>query len=322
MEEFTLDFFGEKVSVLKPKDLTFLRTQIAKKFGFNEHDAEEILIYYLKEENEKQYIQNEEDLSNFLSLNLYTLFLDIDPNSSLYSQYKSKIENEISNSNEELENLIQKKKDIAAKEEEYLKHYNELLTSLNRQLDIYQAKKLDLVMSKKKKIQEFEQQKEKIDKKIQLLQENNELLKAIPKKNKYIDNNNYLSFNRVKEVLDSVVEKIKNVTYDYILKRFENSEKIEKIEKETSEEINNLSKIVIKQTAQLIDGMNEQKEKKYRLKNPGNKLELKEDKDLCEKCEEKIKHKYDHLSIRIVEEGQDLLYRGIKCKGCGRLIWE
>ena len=322
MEEFTLDFFGEKVSILKPKNLAYLKAQISKKFDFNENDAEEILIYYLKEENEKQYIKNEEDLSNFLNLNLYTLFLDIDPNSSLYSQYKSKIENEISNSNSELEELIKQKKEISEKEEEYLKHYNELLTSLNRQLDIYQAKKLDLVMTKKKKIQEFEQKKEKIDKKIKSLQENNEILKAFPKKNKYLENNNYISFNRVKDVLDNMVEKFKNVTYNYIFKRLENSEKGENIEKEAAEEIDNLSKIVLKHTKELIEEANEVKGKKYILKSPVNRLELEENNDLCQKCEEKLKHKYDHLSITIIQEGQDVVYRGIKCKGCGCLIWE
>lgn len=325
MEEFTLDFYGEKISILKPKDLTSLRAQITKKLCFKESDAEEILIYYFKEEKEKQYIQNEEDLSNFLTLNLYILYLDIDPNSNLYAEYKSKIEKEISKSkaSTELEELIQKKNDISVKEEEYLKHYSELLSALNRQLDIYQAKKLDLVMTKKKKIQEFEEQKEKIDKKIQLLQENNEILKATPSKNKYIENNNYLSFNRVKEVLDNVVEKVKNVTYDYIFKRFESSEKCETIEKEAVQEIDNLSKIVIKQTADLLEDVKGVKEKKYVLKNPGKIFELKNEiNDLCEQCEEKMKHKYDHLSVKIIDEGEEIVFRGTKCKQCGRIIWE
>jgi len=187
MEEFTLDFFGEKASIKKPTDLSFLRDQIIKKYNFNEKVIEDIIIYYLKE-CKKEYIKNDEDISNFLKENIFLIYLDVDKNSKLYLDYKSKIEKENTeiDENSDLEKLIVRKIEIEKSEEEYLKSYQEKLTNLNRQLDILQAKKLDLVMTKKKRINEYEAQKEKIDKKINdlLEKENKEILKGKNKKEK------------------------------------------------------------------------------------------------------------------------------------------
>ena len=48
MSKLTLNFFGESISVPKPKDLPSLRRLISVKFFLNESDAEEILYLTLK----------------------------------------------------------------------------------------------------------------------------------------------------------------------------------------------------------------------------------------------------------------------------------
>jgi hypothetical protein len=147
MEDITLDFFGEKVKINKPKDLSYLRILISEKFMLSDIDAAEILIYYLND-NKKKYIINDNDYQIFWNLKIATIFLDIDKNSKLYLENKLKLEKENSsksNENTELEKLIQKKQEIEKSEEEYLKSYKEKLTNLNRQIDILLAKKLDLV---------------------------------------------------------------------------------------------------------------------------------------------------------------------------------
>ena len=131
MEEFTLDFLGEKVNIRKPKDLSSLRIQISEKYCLNEADAIEILLYYKINDN-KQYIINDEDFSNFLKLNISMIYLDIDQNSKLYLEYKSKIEEENIEGNSELEELVERRKNIEKLEEEYLKSYNDKLTNINR----------------------------------------------------------------------------------------------------------------------------------------------------------------------------------------------
>lgn len=321
MEEFTLDFLGEKVSLKKPTSLSFLREQIIKKFSFTEEEIEDIIIYYLKEDK-KEYIKTDEDISNFLNQNIFLIYLDVDKNSKLYLDCKSTIENDNTDieENSDLEKLISKKKDIEKSEEEYLKSYEEKLTNLNRQLDILQAKKLDLVMTKKRKITDYETQKEKIEKKINDLREkeNKEILKGKNKKEKTY---NIISFNAFKEILDNIVLKVKDVTNEYIFKKTQNSdenEKIEDIQKISNnavEEITNLSKLV-------INDINE--EKKIKLRGGANVI-LKEENsnsDLCEKCVNKNKHKLDHISIKIIDEDGQAIHRGVQCKGCGTVIWD
>lgn len=312
MEEFTLDFLGEKVNIRKPKDLSSLRIQISEKYCLNEADAIEILLYYKINDN-KQYIINDEDFSNFLKLNISMIYLDIDQNSKLYLEYKSKIEEENLEGNSELEKLLEKRKNIEKLEEEYLKYYNDKLTNINRQLDILLAKKLDLVTLKKKKINEYENEKEKIDKKIRELNEKENIL--ILKK----ESNNLISFNKINEFLNNVVEKVKAVTYEYIFKRYESEEdseeKIENIKKATKnavEEINQLSKLVIN---------NIKEEKKIQLNKNIKKLKVDKNSELCEKCEYKNKHKLDYLSIKVIGDDDDITYNGIQCKGCGAIIW-
>ena len=173
MEEYTLDFFGEKVNIKKPKDLTYLRTQISEKYNFSVDEAVQILLYY-KINDEKKYLVNDEDFSNFLNLDISMIYLDVDPNSQIYLEYKSKLEEENIEGNNEIEKLIEQRKNIEQSEEEYLKSYNEKLSSLNRQLDILQAKKLDLVMSKKNKIKDYQEQLDNIEKKINSLTEKDE----------------------------------------------------------------------------------------------------------------------------------------------------
>ena len=315
MEEFTLDFLGEKVNIRKPKDLSSLRIQISEKYCLNEADAIEILLYY-KINDDKQYIIDDEDFSNFLKLNISMIYLDIDQNSKLYLEYKSKIEEENIEGNSELEELVERRKNIEKLEEEYLKSYNDKLTNINRQLDILLAKKLDLVTLKKNKIKEYENEKEKIDKKISELneKENKELLKDSKK-----ERNNLISFNKINEFLNNVVEKVKTVTYGYIFKRYESEEdseeKIENIKKATKnavEEINQLSKLVIN---------NIKEEKKIQLNKNIKKLKVDKNSELCEKCEYKNKHKLDYLSIKVIGDDDDITYNGIQCKGCGAIIW-
>ena len=335
MEDITLDFFGEKVKINKPKDLSYLRILISEKFMLSDIDAAEILIYYLKD-NKKKYIINDDDYQIFWNLKIATIFLDIDKNSKLYLENKLKLEKENSsksNENSELEKLIQKKQEIEKSEEEYLKSYKEKLTNLNRQIDILLAKKLDLVTLKKNKLKDFRSQKEKIDKKINELSENKEnkdvLLKTVQKSKNKEEENNILSFNKLKIVLDNVVEKVKDVTNEYIFKNFEKSKKEEKIDnikkttKDAIKEINNLSKLVINQSNNLIEEINENEGEKIILRGTAKKLGASED-DLCENCLNKSNHKLDHISIKIKEQEEESenTLKGVKCKGCGTIIWE
>lgn len=327
MEDITLYFFGEKIKIIKPKDLSYLRILISEKFCLSDTDAIEILLYYIKEKK-KQFIINDEDYLNFLNQKISIIYLDIDQNSKLYLENKLKIENEMSQKSEtnEIEKLNQRKKDIEKLENEYIQSYNEKMLELNNQIDILLAKRVELVNIKKNKIKEFLSQKETINKKLDEISKKKEKKEELKSEQK-VENkeeNNILSFNKVKEVLNNVVEKVKDVTNEYIFKNSEKQEKIDNIKKTTKDaikEINNLSTLVINQSSNLIEEIDKNEGERIILRGAGKKLVAFEEDDLCENCVNKNKHKLDHISIKIKEEGEGI-YRGVKCKGCGCIIWE
>ena len=288
MESLTLDFFGEKVSISKPKDLSILRIMISEKFGFSDTDATEILIYFTKD-NKKTYIINEEDYSNFRNLKLPILFLDIEKNSRLYMSSLEKI-----------------KEETTKKSNEELKLYQDQLKNINNQIDELRTKKMDLV----RKINELIK-KQKIEEELKKQEENEN------------------AFNKVKKMLDNVVEKVKEVTNEYVFKRFEGQEKkaqvenIKKLTKDAVNEINNLSKIVINQSNNLIGEINGDEDDKIVLKGAARQLGASGNNvELCDDCENKNKHKQDHLSVRVVDPDVKVVYFGNKCKGCGKIIWD
>lgn len=292
MESLTLDFFGEKVSLNQPKDLSILRIMISEKFGFSDTDATEILIFYTKD-NKKTYIINEEDYSNFKNLKLPTLYLDIEQNSRLYKSSLQKVKEETT-----------KKSNV-----EELKLYQEQLLNINNQLDELRTKKMDLI----RKINELVKKQKKEE----------ELKKQEENEN---------AFNKVKQMLDNVVEKVKEVTNEYVFKRFEGQEQkgkkeqvenIKKLTKDAVKEINNLSKIVINQSNNLIGEINGDEDDKIVLKGASRQLQATgNDAELCNDCENKNKHKLDHLSVRVVDPDVKVVYYGKKCKGCGNIIWD
>jgi hypothetical protein len=291
MESLTLDFFGEKVSISKPKDLSFLRIMISEKFGFSDTDATEILIYFIKD-NKKTYIINEEGYSNFKNLKLPTLYLDIEKNSRLYMSSLEKV-----------------KEETTKKSNDELKLYQDQLISINKQIDELRTKKMDLV----RKINELIKKQKKEE----------ELKKQEANEN---------AFNKVKQILDNVVEKVKEVTNEYVFKRFEGQEQkekkeqvenIKKLTKDAVKEINNLSKIVINQSNNLIGEINGDEDDKILLKGAARQLGANgSNVELCDDCENKNKHKLDHLSVRVVDPGVKVVYYGNKCKGCGKIIWD
>jgi hypothetical protein len=64
MSNIILNFFDEKISINKPKNLSSLRKEISRVFFLNNQDAAEMLLTY-KEKGKKLIIVNEEDFQNF-----------------------------------------------------------------------------------------------------------------------------------------------------------------------------------------------------------------------------------------------------------------
>ena len=83
MEQLTLNFFGEEAKIEYPSNIQVLRAQISKKYLLSSPDSNEVILYYVKD-NQKHYIINGSDFSKFKDAKVYILFFDVNQNSKLY----------------------------------------------------------------------------------------------------------------------------------------------------------------------------------------------------------------------------------------------
>ena len=91
MSKFTLNFFGDTVTIPKPKDLPSLRRLISLKFFLSSQDAEEILLTYINK-GRKITITTEEDLKSFISSKINKINLEISEKSQIFKENFNKIQ--------------------------------------------------------------------------------------------------------------------------------------------------------------------------------------------------------------------------------------
>ena len=138
MEQLTLNFFGEEAKVEYPNSIQALRSQISEKYLLSPSDSNEIILYYVQD-NQKHYIINGNDFSKFKEAKVNMLFLDVNQNSKLYldnvselSEEKSKMakdQNELNELLDEYKVFSEKKKE---KEVRFYKMENEIMNEIKK----------------------------------------------------------------------------------------------------------------------------------------------------------------------------------------------
>lgn len=136
MNNITLNFFGETLSISKPKSLLGLRSEISKLFCFSPEDASEILLTYIQN-GEKKIISNDEDLKTFLKSNITLLDLDISLSSKIYKDNLSQLQEEKIKEQKTLEELIKKKEELTKiKETKFIQEKKELKEIENKMREL------------------------------------------------------------------------------------------------------------------------------------------------------------------------------------------
>ena len=141
MKRITLDFFGEEISIPIQKNLQFIRNEISERFFFTNSDAQELVLYY-KRKNENKYIKNEEDYKLFLEEEGKIIFLDISQNSQLYQKNVEELKN----------------KEIKDQLNKLYKENNKLNDIINKKFE----KELEEIKKKKKEIKKLKKKIKKI----------------------------------------------------------------------------------------------------------------------------------------------------------------
>ena len=136
MTNITLNFFGETLSISKPKSLFGLRSEISKLFCFSSEDASEILLTYI-EKGEKKIISNDEDLKTFLKSNITLIDLDISQSSKIYKDNLSQLQEEKLKDQKTLEELTKKKEELTKiKETKFIQEKKELKEIENKMREL------------------------------------------------------------------------------------------------------------------------------------------------------------------------------------------
>ena len=194
MERINLNFFGEKVTIDIPKDLNSLRNKISNIYLISDSDADEIILFYVKD-SKKNYIINGNDFDKFKESKIDTIFLDVNQNSKLYLDNVFQIKNEIKNEKEtkdKKEENVDKEKDkkeiekLMVEKEEIVKRQKEKSKLCEDKLDDIKKQKLELENIEREislectlDILELKEKSDEIDKKIEEIRNKGKLKKEL-----------------------------------------------------------------------------------------------------------------------------------------------
>ena len=169
MEQLTLNFFGEEAKIEYPSNLHALRAQISEKYLLSPSDSNEIILYYVQD-NQKHYIINGTDFSKFKDTKVNILFLDVNQNSKLYLDNASELSEEKSQSEKdqkELNELLDKYKIFSEKKKEkevmFYKMENEIMNEIKK-------KRAELLKNRQKEFSKVYEKDEEFITKIYNLQ--------------------------------------------------------------------------------------------------------------------------------------------------------
>ena len=169
MTKITLNFFGEEAIIDLPNDITILRSQISAKYLLSQSDAAEITLFYIKD-NQKLYIMNGNDFSDFKESKITKLFLDVDQNSKLYLDNASQLDNEQKKEQKELDELNQKFKKVCEKKEKIESVFENELKQINKQIMELNKKKSEIINKRESELITIIKEKINFEKKINSLQ--------------------------------------------------------------------------------------------------------------------------------------------------------
>ena len=169
MSKITLNFFGEIISVEKPKSLSSLRNDISRLFCFSSKDADEIILSY-KDNGNKKIIANDEDLKTFLKSKNTMIDLDISQNSQIYKDNLNQLQEESLKDKKLLEELLKKNQELnKLKETKFASERQELVSIQNKINELF-GKKMQIRKKIFEGVMQIEKEKNENDKKIMELQ--------------------------------------------------------------------------------------------------------------------------------------------------------
>ena len=144
MNDLSLNFFGEKVSIKIPDSLASLRQQISEKFLFSPSEAAEILISYGKDIG-KKLIETEKDFEDFIKKKVLKIDLDIDPKSQIFQNSLLKLQTESEENKKNLEEILKQIDEIERRKKAKKVGAKSFIDYFDRKIKEIEKKKKEII---------------------------------------------------------------------------------------------------------------------------------------------------------------------------------
>ena len=181
MSKINLNFFGEKLTIKKPKNISDLRAQISQLFCFSPQDAQEILLTY-NDNGDKVIIGNDEDLKAFLNSKIDTIDLDISQNSKIYKDNLNQLQEETLRDQKVLEELINHGNELDKLKETKFASERKEIKELQAKINELSLKKCQIRKKILEGVKQIENEKRENKKKIEEFQKKMGILPKHSKK--------------------------------------------------------------------------------------------------------------------------------------------
>ncbi len=169
MSKITLNFFGEMISVEKPKNLLTLRNDISRLFCFSAQDAAEIILTY-NDNGDKLVIESDKDLKAFFDSKNTIIDLDISQESKIFQDSLNQLKEDSLKDQKALDELIKKRKELnKLRETKFASEKNEMKEIQKQIMEL--IKKKNIIRKKIfEGVREIEKERKENEKKIAELQ--------------------------------------------------------------------------------------------------------------------------------------------------------
>ena len=151
MNNLSLNFFGEIVSIKIPQTLANLRQQISEKFLFSPSETAEILITYGKDLG-KKIIETEKDFEDFIKKKIFKVDLDVDPKSQIFQESLLKLKEETEQNKKKLEETLKEIEEIKKQKKAKKEEAKIVLNEFTKKVKELEKKKKDIITQLDKEI--------------------------------------------------------------------------------------------------------------------------------------------------------------------------
>ena len=151
MNNLSLNFFGEIVSIKIPQTLANLRQQISEKFLFSPSETAEILITYGKDLG-KKIIETEKDFEDFIKKKIFKVYLDVDPKSQIFQESLLKLKEETEQNKKKLEETLKEIEEIKKQKKAKKEEAKIVLNEFTKKVKELEKKKKDIITQLDKEI--------------------------------------------------------------------------------------------------------------------------------------------------------------------------